>query len=83
MSNHQPQGAGNGPPSAGMNVPHGQGQPPAANLSQQNLNQIVRMSLLSLSLVLGCDMPSEADQYQPRYLARVISQGICRWARYF
>jgi hypothetical protein len=46
MSNHQPQSAGAGPPSAGMGMQHGPGgqgpPPPAQNMSQQNLNQIVR-----------------------------------------
>ena len=46
MSNHQPQSAGAGPPSAGMAMQHGQGgqgpPPPSQNMSQQNLNQIVR-----------------------------------------
>lgn len=43
MASHQ-QGPGNGPPSAGMGMPHQSGQgppPPGQNLSQQNLNQIV------------------------------------------
>ena len=47
MSNHPPQGSGNGPPSAGMGMQHqqgGQGPPPQAQtMSQQNLNQIVRI----------------------------------------
>jgi len=45
MSGHQPQSAGAGAPSAGMNMPpqqQGQGAPPVQNMSQQNLNQIVR-----------------------------------------
>ena len=46
MSNHQPHGPGNGPPSGAMGMQHqqaGQGPPPQSqNLSQQNLNQIVR-----------------------------------------
>ncbi|KUJ21364.1 WD40 repeat-like protein [Mollisia scopiformis] len=45
MSNHQSQGPGNGPPSAGMSMQHQSGgQAPSSqgqNLSQQNLNQIV------------------------------------------
>jgi transcription initiation factor TFIID subunit 5 len=47
MSNHQPQSGGNGPPSAGMGMQHqqaGQGpSQPAQTMSQQNLNQIVRV----------------------------------------
>lgn len=47
MSNHQPQSAGAGPPSAGMGVQHGPGAPPPTqNMSQQNLNQIVIEYLL-------------------------------------
>jgi hypothetical protein len=44
MSNHQPPSAGAGPPSVGMGMQHGPGAPPppAQNMSQQNLNQIVR-----------------------------------------
>jgi len=49
MSNHPPQGPANGPPSAGIGMQGGQGSaPPAQNLSQQNLNQIVRPDLLDL-----------------------------------
>lgn len=50
MSSHQPQSAGAGPPSAGIGMQHApqSGGPPAAaqNLSQQNLNQIVRTPCL-------------------------------------
>lgn len=46
MANHQPQSAGNGPPSAGIGIQHGQGgqgaAPATQNMSSQNLNQIVR-----------------------------------------
>ncbi len=48
MSNQPTSGPGNGPPSAGMGMQHqggggSHGAPPAGqNLSQQNLNQIVR-----------------------------------------
>jgi transcription initiation factor TFIID subunit 5 len=46
MSNHPPPGPSNGPPSAGMSMQHQQGgqgaPPPAQNMTQQNLNQIVR-----------------------------------------
>jgi hypothetical protein len=57
MSSHQPQGPGNGPPSAGMSMQHPQGAqqppPPAQSMSQQNLNQIVRLYSLELA-VLSC-----------------------------
>jgi hypothetical protein len=57
MSSHQPQGPGNGPPSAGMSMQHPQGaqqpQQPAQSMSQQNLNQIVRLYLLEFA-VLSC-----------------------------
>ena len=55
MSSHQPQGPGNGPPSAGMSMQHQQGiQPPpqpSQSMSQQNLNQIVRLYLLGSCLI--------------------------------
>jgi hypothetical protein len=55
MSSHQPQGPGNGPPSAGMSIQHQQGiQPPpqpSQSMSQQNLNQIVRLCLLGICLI--------------------------------
>jgi hypothetical protein len=58
MSSHQPQGPGNGPPSAGMSMQHQQGiqqpAPPSQSMSQQNLNQIVRLCLLRLSLIFAC-----------------------------
>jgi hypothetical protein len=58
MANHQPQNAGNGPPSAGMGIQHGQGGQgaPAAsqNMSQQNLNQIVRNPILITCYALSC-----------------------------
>lgn len=58
MSNHQPQSAGAGPPSAGMGMQHGQGgqgpPQPSQNMSQQNLNQIVR------TLDLSCHVPLSA-----------------------
>jgi len=52
MANHQAQGGSNGPPSAGGSGQHGGGgqgpPPPTQNLSQQNLNQIVRDILFHL-----------------------------------
>jgi hypothetical protein len=60
MSSHQPQGPGNGPPSAGMSMQHQQGiqQPPAPSqsMSQQNLNQIVRSYLFDVYLNFGCSI---------------------------
>jgi len=57
MSSHQPQGPGNGPPSAGIPMQHQQGvqQPPAPaqSMSQQNLNQIVRPYLLEFAILSG------------------------------
>ena len=49
MANHQPSNVGNGPPSGGMGGQHSQGAQgtaPTQSMSQQNLNQIVRLSIL-------------------------------------
>ncbi len=55
MSGHPPQIAGSGPPSATMSMPPQQqqgGAPPVQNLSQQNLNQIVRVFLALIRLLI-------------------------------
>jgi hypothetical protein len=92
MANHQPQSAGNGPPSAGMmqHGPGGQVPPaPAQNMSQQNLNQIVRapdlpcaMScyLLAFRFLRGCVITLPCQRpFECKHLPVLssASRGLC------
>ncbi|RKF60396.1 hypothetical protein GcC1_166009 [Golovinomyces cichoracearum] len=50
MSNHPPQGSGNATPSGGMGTQqhHHESQPQTQSMTQQNLNQIVRLKFTFL-----------------------------------
>jgi len=88
MSGQQPQSAGSGPPSGSMGMPSGQqqqqqpsGPPPVQNMSQQNLNQIVRSDYFvrdSCLCLPRCHILPLENGYYSRPIKRSVSFHECQ-----